>query len=158
MHLALGSWAAALVDLQLVIGLGQQSAEVYNDRGVCSYETGAFDKALEDFNQAIELNPSYAQAYTNRGNCLRKQAKTAQAADDYTKAIEMLSKDGPDQPNILRTKDKITKPLPNGILRAPHTFPHVAHVSHHFIEIIHIKLLSLNFLHTISAYVHLLSN
>ena len=89
MHLALGSWASALVDLQLVIGLGQQSAEVYNDRGVCSYETGAFDRALEDFNQAIELNPSYAQAYTNRGNCLRKQAKTAQAADDYTKAIEL---------------------------------------------------------------------
>ena len=56
MHLALGSWASALVDLQLVIGLGQQSAEVYNDRGVCSYETGAFDRALEDFNQAIELN------------------------------------------------------------------------------------------------------
>ena len=29
MHLALGSWASALVDLQLVIGLGQQSAEVH---------------------------------------------------------------------------------------------------------------------------------
>lgn len=32
----------------------------------------------------------------------------------YTRAVEMLSQDGPDKPNILRTKDKITKPLPNG--------------------------------------------
>ena len=31
MHLALGSWASALVDLQLVIGLGQQSAEVHTN-------------------------------------------------------------------------------------------------------------------------------
>ena len=32
----------------------------------------------------------------------------------YTKAVKMLSQDGPDKPKILRTKDKITKPLPNG--------------------------------------------
>ena len=33
---------------------------------------------------------------------------------DFTKALDMLSQGGPDQPNILRTKEKITTPLVNG--------------------------------------------
>jgi len=94
MYLSQGAWSEALPDLEIVIHLGQVSAETCNDRGVCYYELGDVPRALESFNRAILLDPGYAQSYTNRGNCYRKlSARDASmiegAEHDYSKAVEL---------------------------------------------------------------------
>ena len=94
MYLSQGAWSEALPDLEIVIHLGQVSAETCNDRGVCYYELGDVPRALESFNRAILLDPGYAQSYTNRGNCYRKlsagDASMIEGAEhDYSKAVEL---------------------------------------------------------------------
>lgn len=71
MHLGCGNWPAAVADLEVAVGMGQQSAEVLNDRGVCYYELGEYTAALASFGDALRRNSRYQQAYTNRGNCHR---------------------------------------------------------------------------------------
>ena len=111
MHLGCGSWERALPDPEVVIGMGQSSAEVriirssssvcdathvtrthvthgtqvLNDRGVCYYELAEFASAIVSFNGAVQLNPDYPQAYTNRGNCHRKLGQSVEALHDYSK-------------------------------------------------------------------------
>ena len=94
MYLSQGAWTEALPDLELVVHLGQVSAEMCNDLGVCYYELGDVARALESFNRAIHLDPGYAQSYTNRGNCYRKLAARdgtmiEGAEHDYSKAVEL---------------------------------------------------------------------
>ena len=94
MYLSQGAWSEALPDLEIVIHLGQVSAETCNDRGVSYYELGDVPRALDSFNRAILLDPGYAQSYTNRGNCYRKlSARDASmiegAEHDYSKAVEL---------------------------------------------------------------------
>jgi len=92
MHLDRADWAAGLSDLELVIALGRDSAEIRNDRGVCYFELEIYKEALADFDATLQRNPKYAQAYINRGNCYRKQAMHEEARQDYGRAIELDAK------------------------------------------------------------------
>ena len=66
----------------------------------------------------------------------------------YTKAVEMLSEGGPNRPKTLRTKDRITTPLPNGYrdvlmnVTVPDTDGLVCELQLHFHEIHDLKKLA----------------
>ena len=75
----------------------------YNNRGLCYYESGEYNKAIQDFTKIIALNTDdygdliclvrsgVALAYQNRANCYRELEELEKAISDYSKSIKLMS-------------------------------------------------------------------
>ena len=91
-NLSLGRWHWALADLEMAVALGEDSADVWNDVGVCRLETGDDDAALDAYSKAASIAPDHPQAYANKSICLRRKGDLAEAEVAATKAIELAPK------------------------------------------------------------------
>jgi hypothetical protein len=72
-----------------LFGLGQESAEAYNARGLAYAEKGDLDHAIQAFARAIELEPRYTQAHFNRGNAHMDREMYDEALADYSRASRL---------------------------------------------------------------------
>jgi len=69
------------------------TAEPYNNRGVCRFFTGDLKGAIADYTRALELNTNYAEAYKNRGGAWFYKKDYARAIQDYTHALDIVPED-----------------------------------------------------------------
>ncbi len=94
----LGNYDAAIKDYTEAIRIvkptleelpKEQSAGLYNDRGLSYFLNNDFNHAMADYKKAIEIKPKYAEAYNNQGFIFYEMGKYDRAIADYTKAIEI---------------------------------------------------------------------
>ena len=82
----------AIDDLNRVVVLGAQGADVYALRGHAYLYAGKLDQAVKDLNEAIRQNPNYALAYVTRGHAFMNAGQDDRAIADETKAIALAPK------------------------------------------------------------------
>ena len=75
----------------------------YNNRGLCYYESGEYNKAIQDFTKIIALNTDdygdliclvrsgVALAYQHRADCYRELGELEKAISDYSESIKLMS-------------------------------------------------------------------
>ena len=80
---------AVIDDFNRAIGLNQQCAYLYYDRGNVFAQRGDLEKAIADFDKAIEIDANLAEAHYNRGLAHLRQKHTALAVKDLSKAGEL---------------------------------------------------------------------
>ena len=79
----------ALADYNEAIRLDQNSAHVYNNRGLIYLAKKDFDRAIADYDRALRLDPKYVLVHNNRGNAWMFKRDYAKAFADYTEAIRL---------------------------------------------------------------------
>jgi protein O-mannosyl-transferase len=77
----------AMMDYNMVIGLGPVDAVTLSNRGSIFSKIGRPDLALANYNLAIKINPSYAGTYFNRGLLYKNEGKFDLALADFNKAL-----------------------------------------------------------------------
>ncbi len=71
-----GSYADTASDyFQKLIDAGQQSADMFFERGWINLKTGKYDKAGEDFDEALDIDPLHAWAATGMAKLLLKDSR-----------------------------------------------------------------------------------
>jgi tetratricopeptide (TPR) repeat protein len=73
------------------IAKNQNTAEIYNNRGLAYYDLKLYQKAIEDYNRAIQLDSGYAAAFNNRGNAYYELAEYQKALMDFNKSLQLRS-------------------------------------------------------------------
>ena len=73
------------------IAKNQNTAEVYNNRGLAYYDLKLYQKAIEDYSRAIQLNSGYATAFNNRGNAYYELAEYQKALTDFNVSLQLRS-------------------------------------------------------------------
>lgn len=63
--------------------------DVYNQLGICEFETGQLDKAIDDYDTALDFDKTFAQGYFNRAMAYEAIGKLERAIDGYQRAIEL---------------------------------------------------------------------
>ena len=53
-----------------------------NNKGVCLFDMGEYDKALECYNVALKLNPHFDKALKNKEKCLKDMNKNNEDFDN----------------------------------------------------------------------------
>lgn len=88
-----------MIELEKII----EDETYYNNRGLCYYESGEYEKAIQDFTKIIELNTddhgdliclvrsSVAMAYEHRANCYRELGEFEKAISDYSESVKLMS-------------------------------------------------------------------
>ena len=67
----------------------QNSAQVYNNRGLAYYDLKQYQKAIKDYDLAIEQDPGYVAAFNNRGNSYYELAEYQQALKDFNQSLQL---------------------------------------------------------------------
>ena len=83
------NWEAAILAYDKAIGLKQDKAVAYSNRGAAKSELGRYEDAIADFDKAIDLDPYYAAAYSNRGVTKSESGDPLNALADLDKAIRL---------------------------------------------------------------------
>jgi tetratricopeptide (TPR) repeat protein len=73
------------------IAKNQNTAEVYNNRGLAYYDLKLYRKAIEDYSRAIQRDSGYAAAFNNRGNAYYELAEYQKALMDFNKSLQLKS-------------------------------------------------------------------
>ncbi len=79
----------------------------YNNRGLCHFKLGNWNKAATDFNCACIGEPRHALHYTNRGEFFIESGKTKEARSDFKSAIGLATYElvlNPEDPYALRAR------------------------------------------------------
>jgi Tfp pilus assembly protein PilF len=87
--MAQGRFAEAAANLQEVVRLRPQFAEMYNDLGVAFAQQGKAEEAVTSFLQVLQLKPDYAEAHNNLGIVLAQQGKLDEAISHYSQALRL---------------------------------------------------------------------
>ena len=88
-HFQQEKYDEAITDLNEVIRINPQNAEVYIMRGNAKIELGRFEEALADFNEVIRINPQNAGGYGWRGNAKIALGRYDEAISDYNEFIRI---------------------------------------------------------------------
>jgi tetratricopeptide (TPR) repeat protein len=83
----------ALMDYNMVIGLGPVDAVTLSNRGNIFAQTGHPDLALANYNLAIKINSGYAGTYFNRGLLYKNEGRYDLALADFNKALKFEPND-----------------------------------------------------------------
>jgi tetratricopeptide (TPR) repeat protein len=67
----------------------KKEARMFNNLGVSSYHSGAFETAKEQFAKAIEMDPEFAEVYNNLGLVYTELGEEEMASDAFKKATEL---------------------------------------------------------------------
>jgi tetratricopeptide (TPR) repeat protein len=81
------SYASAIKDFTVVIGLDPKQANALIARGNCYALKKLYTEALADFDEAIRVDPTSAYAYFNKGNVYSSMGDNAGAFRYYAKGI-----------------------------------------------------------------------
>lgn len=69
--------------------IDEDSANVYNSRGISFAKERKFPEAIYNFQKAIEINPQFVKAHNNLGAALVQQGKLEEAVNQYKKVIAL---------------------------------------------------------------------
>lgn len=86
---ARGEFLSAIDSFDEAIKAYPDSAEAYNNRGVCHLKLEQCDATVADCTQAVTLDQTYAEAYKNRALAKVGLQQYQSAVDDYTEAIRL---------------------------------------------------------------------
>lgn len=87
-----------MIELEKIV----EDETYYNNRGLCYYESGEYEKAISDFTKIIALNTDdygdliclvrsgVALAYQHRANCYRELGELEKAIADYSESIHLM--------------------------------------------------------------------
>jgi tetratricopeptide (TPR) repeat protein len=84
-----GDFMGAIEKFNLIL-LQEESAEVFENTGICLLQLGEAEKAGSYFNRAILLNPASAAAYANLGSVMQLQGKNEEAVLNYRKFLNLV--------------------------------------------------------------------
>jgi Flp pilus assembly protein TadD len=93
----MSDWAGAIVDLDTLIRLDPNCAEIFNERGFARRQLGDLRGAREDFDRCITLGTDLPLAYGNRAEVELMLGDNSAAAADVAKA-KCLAATIPDSP------------------------------------------------------------
>ena len=86
-------WNSAIDLFTSVLEVETDSAEVYNNLGLCYANIGDDEKAEKNYLRCIELNPELAQCYINLVDLYYKQRRLGEGINILSYAIDMLPDD-----------------------------------------------------------------
>jgi tetratricopeptide (TPR) repeat protein len=86
---AIGNHEKAILKYDEAIGVIEDPAFVFKQRGASYNALGNYEAAIEDFGEAIRLNAEDANAFYNRGAAYRELGNHAAAIQDYDEAIRL---------------------------------------------------------------------
>lgn len=75
--------------IKSVRDIGENHAEVFNNRGMAYRAKGELDRAIQDYSQAIKLNGKLALLYNNRGVAYDRKSEFDRAIQDYEQALKL---------------------------------------------------------------------
>lgn len=78
-----------LKKLDMLIQVGQGSADLFYDRGWVYAYMGEMEKAKEEYTCAIEIDKEYIDAYYNRGLLYMRQKEYERGIEDFSQAIAL---------------------------------------------------------------------
>ncbi len=84
-----GEYKKAIKAYDRVIGIDQDFADAYYNRGVAKIRLEKFQEAIEDFDKAIDLKPDDIFCYLNRGVAKDQIEEFQEAIEDFDKAIDL---------------------------------------------------------------------
>jgi len=86
---AAGDLAGAYDDLCAALHVDGETADIYNDRGRVSMESGDFAGACADYERAARLRPHWSQPHSNRGWALVLAGELDQALRAFSSALAL---------------------------------------------------------------------
>ena len=86
-------WNGAIDLFTSVLEVETDSAEIYNNLGLCYANIGDEEKAEKNYLRCIELNPELAQCYINLVDLYYKQRRLGEGINILSYAIDMLPDD-----------------------------------------------------------------
>src|SRR5262249_12678064 len=86
---AAGDLNGAHEDLCAALNVDGETAEIYNDRGRLSMESGNFAGACADYEKAARLRPGWSQPHSNRGWALVLAGDLDQALRAFSSALAL---------------------------------------------------------------------
>lgn len=87
----MSDWAGAIVDLDTLITLDPNDADVFNERGFARRQLGDLPGALDDFNRCIALGTDSALPYGNRAEVELMLGDESAAAADLAQAQSLAA-------------------------------------------------------------------
>jgi Flp pilus assembly protein TadD len=93
----MSDWAGAIADLNTLIRLDPNYAEIFNERGFARRQLGDLQGAREDFDRCIALGADLPLAYGNRAEVELMLGDNSAAAADVAQA-QLLAATIPDSP------------------------------------------------------------
>src|SRR5205807_294521 len=95
--LNMSDWAGAIVDLDTLITLDPNDADIFNERGYARRRLGDLHGAWDDFDRCITLGTDLPLAYGNRAEVELMLGDNSAAAADLAQA-QSLAATMPDSP------------------------------------------------------------
>ncbi len=83
----------ALVNMEKLVQIDPDNAEILSERGVLFFHMKKYDEALADLDYAVKLDPENPFRYSSRAWVRAKAGNTLGAIADYDKAIELDPED-----------------------------------------------------------------
>lgn len=118
--LAAGRLDEAAADVQTALShdpdnpqLKKLAANIFTQRGVTYYQTGAMIAAAEDFQRAVAYDPTYSMAWSYLGMLSSQQRDWQRAIDYGSKAASLEGKPEPDY--VKQARKEILKIQSGGI-------------------------------------------
>src|SRR5438309_11584727 len=87
----MSDWAGAIVDLDTLIRLDPNYAEIFNERGFARRQLGDLQGARNDFDRCITLGTDLALAYGNRAEVELMLGDDSAAATDLARAQSLAA-------------------------------------------------------------------
>ena len=71
--------------------LDKTDINAINNKGVCLYDMGEYEKALECYDVALKINPRYEMALKNKAKCLKDMKRINEGKIDNEEEEEMIN-------------------------------------------------------------------
>jgi tetratricopeptide (TPR) repeat protein len=82
-------YGRAAAEFQAAVALKPNSAQAYDQLGVCSFHAEEYDQAAEAFEKATQLDPSDATAFNNLAGAYSMRLQFLAAEEAYKKALAL---------------------------------------------------------------------